>query len=100
MSECYVCVISGFGDLHKHLTTCGKITVNLESKVVDSNGNCVPYNQAGELWVRGYCTFLYYKDEPELTESVKTAEGWLKTGYVNITHVLEILYHIALRLIS
>lgn len=62
--------------------TCGKVSINQEAKVVDEEGRCVPYNTPGELWIRGNSNFIEYKGQPELMASVKTEDGWFKTGLV------------------
>lgn len=80
MSENYVSASAKSGDHTSKLTTCGKILVNQETKIVDEEGRCVPYNTPGELWIRGYATFLHYKGQAELTAAAKTKDGWLKTG--------------------
>lgn len=80
MSECYFNVSCGFGELKDRIDSCGRITVNQESKVVDEEGRVVPHNETGELWIRGYTNFLEYKNQPELTKSILTRDGWLKTG--------------------
>ena len=81
MSEYISCVSAGRGDLHNKQTTCGKPFVNTEAKVTDENGCCVPCGTVGELCIRGYGSFLEYKNQPELTALMKTSDGWLKTGY-------------------
>ena len=82
MSEYIACVSTDKGDLHSKPTTCGKALVNTEVKVTDENGRCVPCGTVGELCIRGYGSFLEYKDQPELTALMKTSDGWLKTGYL------------------
>lgn len=84
MSESYFCTMMYPGELADRLTSCGRVVANAESKVVDADGRCAPCNQAGALWIRSYGTFLEYKDQPELTKSMTTKDGWLKTGYVSM----------------
>jgi len=40
----------------------------------------VPVNTKGELCVRGWCLFLEYKDQPDLTAKVMDKYGWYHTG--------------------
>lgn len=80
MSENYATVLSDPGIHNSKLMTCGKISVNHETKIVDGEGRCVPFDTPGELLIRGYGIFLEYKYQPELTLSMKTDDGWLKTG--------------------
>ena len=80
MSEYYSSIGTDQKDLHSRLTTCGRALVNTEVKITDGSGHCVPRGTAGELWLRGYGTFLEYRNQSELTNSVKSNDGWLKTG--------------------
>ena len=80
LSEYFFCAGTGKRDLHRRLMTCGKVVVNTEAKITDEKGRCVPRGTVGELWIRGYGCFLEYRNQPELTASVKTSDGWLKTG--------------------
>uniref|UniRef100_A0A1I8M6F2 Medium-chain acyl-CoA ligase ACSF2, mitochondrial n=1 Tax=Musca domestica TaxID=7370 RepID=A0A1I8M6F2_MUSDO len=62
------------------LNTVGHVQDDLEVKVVDTNGNTVPFGQPGELCVRGYSTMLgYYGDEAKTRETIG-ADKWLRTG--------------------
>ena len=64
------------------LNTVGHVQDNIEAKVVDAEGNIVPFGQPGELLVRGYLTMLgYYGDEAKTKETIG-ADKWLRTGYV------------------
>jgi medium-chain acyl-CoA ligase, mitochondrial len=58
----------------------GYICDHTEAKVIDSNGNIVPFGQPGELCIRSYLTFLDYFDDEEKTKEVLGADKWLKTG--------------------
>lgn len=60
--------------------TVGYIQDHLETKVVDENGDMVPFGSPGELVIRGYSTMMYYWDEPEKTRKALSEDGWLKTG--------------------
>jgi len=79
-SEAWSCTCLPVGAQSKKLTSIGSALPNIETKVVDENGNLVPRNTKGELWVRGYITFLGYKDNPQLTATKRTSDGWYKTG--------------------
>ncbi|XP_045179877.2 3-[(3aS,4S,7aS)-7a-methyl-1,5-dioxo-octahydro-1H-inden-4-yl]propanoyl:CoA ligase-like [Mercenaria mercenaria] len=60
---------------------CGK-AVNypgLEVKIVDENGEIVPVNHRGEIYVRSEIMFKEYFNDPEKTKAVKTPDGWYKT---------------------
>jgi medium-chain acyl-CoA ligase, mitochondrial len=58
----------------------GFISDHTEVKVIDGNGNVVPFGQAGELCVRGYMTLIDYFDDAVKTKEVLSADGWFKTG--------------------
>jgi long-chain acyl-CoA synthetase len=51
-----------------------------EAKICDDNGNELPLNMRGELWVRGPQVMKGYWKKPELTQATITNDGWLKTG--------------------
>ncbi|XP_070547838.1 medium-chain acyl-CoA ligase ACSF2, mitochondrial-like [Ptychodera flava] len=59
---------------------CMYPTPGNEIKVVDAGGNIVTVNTIGELWVRSPFLFLYYLDDKEATNKVKTSDGWFKSG--------------------
>ncbi|XP_038214705.1 medium-chain acyl-CoA ligase ACSF2, mitochondrial [Zerene cesonia] len=60
--------------------TVGYLQDHVEVQVVDQNGQRVPYNQPGELMVRGYLNMLKYWNDPEKTKQTLTHDGWLHTG--------------------
>ena len=54
----------------------GLLSNHSEAKVIDENGNSVPFGKPGELCLRGYNIMLgYYKDEQK-TKEVLGADGW------------------------
>jgi fatty-acyl-CoA synthase len=61
----------------------GLIVPGLEFKVIDDEGNEVPWNNedVGELYVRGPWVTQEYFKRPEATEE-DVIDGWLKTGDV------------------
>lgn len=58
----------------------GQTSENLEFKVIDKNGNTVPFGQPGELCIRGYCTMLEYWGDEAKTKEAIDSDKWLKTG--------------------
>lgn len=58
----------------------GYISDHTEVKVIDGNGNVVPFGQPGELCVRGYMTLMDYYDDAEKTKEVLGPDRWFKTG--------------------
>ncbi len=75
MTECGPVICSSrWNELKKG--SCGKAASRMEVKV-DSED---PENKAGELLCRGVNTMLGYYKNPEATEQVIDADGWLHTG--------------------
>ncbi|KFB41496.1 AGAP008557-PA-like protein [Anopheles sinensis] len=60
--------------------TVGHVMDHYEAKVVDQEGNTVPFGTAGELWVRGYGTMLGYWGDEKKTKETIDADRWLRTG--------------------
>jgi fatty-acyl-CoA synthase len=66
--------------LERRVTTVGRIQPHIEVKIVDGDGRIVPRGEAGELCTRGYSVMLCYWDDPERTNEVIDATGWMHTG--------------------
>lgn len=64
----------------------GYISDHSEVKVIDGNGNAVPFGQPGELCVRGYMTLMDYFADDEKTKEVLGADRWFKTGDQFVLH--------------
>lgn len=67
-------------DPNRVLTYVGELLPHLEAKIVDANGNTVPFGEKGELCIRGYATCKGYWEDPEKTRELIDDEGWLRTG--------------------
>ncbi|VVC42214.1 Hypothetical protein CINCED_3A019046 [Cinara cedri] len=62
------------------MSTVGQIHDHVEAKVVDLNGEMVPFGTPGELLIRGYVNMIgYYNDEEKTKETIDSTK-WLKTG--------------------
>jgi acyl-CoA synthetase (AMP-forming)/AMP-acid ligase II len=61
-------------------TTVGHARPTFELRVVGADGNDVPTGSPGEVLLRGGSVMLHYLDDPESTEEVLSADGWLRTG--------------------
>ncbi|TFE36726.1 long-chain fatty acid--CoA ligase [Paraburkholderia dipogonis] len=61
-------------------TSLGRCVPGVEIKLVDADGWDVAVDEPGEAWIRGPGDFLAYADEPDLTASRRTADGWLRSG--------------------
>ncbi|OGE54926.1 hypothetical protein PENARI_c005G06275 [Penicillium arizonense] len=53
---------------------------NLETKMMRSDGFAAVRKEEGELWIRGPTVFLGYMDDPGMTATCLTKDGWFKTG--------------------
>ncbi|HYW94703.1 MAG TPA: AMP-binding protein, partial [Bacteroidales bacterium] len=87
MTECGP-LISYDGWKTTRLKSAGKIVDTLEVKI-DSHD---PYNEVGEIMVRGENVLMgYYKNE-EATREVLDEEGWLHTGDLGVIDSDEYIY--------
>ena len=55
---------------------------HIEVKVINENGDLVPFGTPGELCVRCYSNMLKYWDDEEKTNEILGKDGWLRTGFV------------------
>ena len=70
----------------------GRVLDGIEVRVVDDEGRDVLVGDAGEVWVRGDNVFAGYLDDPEATDRVLTADGWLRTGDIALVDAAGWLY--------
>lgn len=64
--------------------TVGKPAPGVEVKVVDHDDNEVPFDDSGEIKVRGPGVFLGYWENEEATKSVLDDDGWLATRDIGV----------------
>jgi Long-chain acyl-CoA synthetases (AMP-forming) len=75
MTECGPIIAYAHYD-DSRVGSCGKIVKRLQLKISSSD----PYNEAGEILVKGENVMLgYYKNE-EATDTVLEEDGWMHTG--------------------
>ena len=67
-------------DLERRVTTVGRTQPQLESKIIDVDGNTVARGEIGELCTRGYSVMLGYWNKPEGTREAIDDAGWMHTG--------------------
>lgn len=59
----------------------GRLLPNTELRVVDQvTGTNLGTDQVGELWIRGPQVMRGYRNRPEETANILTADGWIRTG--------------------
>ncbi|KAL4143266.1 hypothetical protein QTP88_005619 [Uroleucon formosanum] len=82
MTETSPCSFQNFTDDsdERVKSTVGFIQDHVEAKVVDTNGNMVPFGTPGELLVRGYIIMNGYFNDEEKTKEIIDSNGWLHTG--------------------
>ncbi|XP_037048060.1 medium-chain acyl-CoA ligase ACSF2, mitochondrial-like isoform X2 [Bradysia coprophila] len=82
LTELSACVFFSLNnETEKQVTeTVGSLQDHLEAKIVDQEGDIVPFGKPGELCVRGYSTMLGYFNDEAKTKEIFTRDKWLKTG--------------------
>ncbi len=72
--------------------TCGRILSTFEAEVCDQDGNALPFDAEGRLWIRGDAVAAGYYRAPELSAE-RFKDGWFDTqdvvriaedGYITI----------------
>ena len=67
-------------ELELRVTTVGRTQPQLESKLIDAQGNTVARGEIGELCTRGYSVMLGYWSNTQATREAIDSEGWMHTG--------------------
>ena len=62
------------------VNTVGRIMPHLEVKIVGDDDRIVAIGEQGQLCTRGYSVMSGYWADPERTEDVLGADGWMHTG--------------------
>ena len=63
----------------KQIMSVGVPYAGITMGIFDENGNELPYNQRGEIWIKSKSAMKEYYNKPELTAQTKV-DGWIKTG--------------------
>jgi long-chain acyl-CoA synthetase len=58
----------------------GRVLPEIETRLVDADGNDVAEGETGELWIRSPGVMKGYYKSPEETAQTLTAGGWFKSG--------------------
>lgn len=87
MTECGPLIAYDYWQTYR-AASCGKPVDRMEVKVDSTN----PSTEVGELLVRGANTMLGYFKNPQATEAVLTADGWLRTGDLVLMDEADYIY--------
>jgi long-chain acyl-CoA synthetase len=85
-------IVTSSAGIPQRVGSVGKVLEGIEVRLVDDHGDDALRGDAGEIWVEGPNVFLGYLHEPEATEKVLTADGWLRTGDIAVTDDEGYLY--------
>ncbi|XP_022867626.1 4-coumarate--CoA ligase 2-like [Olea europaea var. sylvestris] len=73
--------------------SCGTVIRNAQMKINDpQTGLSLPYNRAGEIWIRGDQIMKGYLNDPEATKRTIDREGWMHTGDIGYVDENEELF--------
>jgi long-chain acyl-CoA synthetase len=64
----------------RRLGSVGKPLPNVTVKITDDDGNGLPQEQIGEVWLKGPMIMKGYYNLPDETANALTADGFFKTG--------------------
>jgi len=67
-------------DAEKVNGTIGRVVGDMELRIIDANGNDVPYGEVGEVAARGPTVHLGYHSNPAANAASFTTDGWFRTG--------------------
>lgn len=80
LTECSPLVTGNPYDLVDYSGAIGLPVPSTEARIIDEQGNVLPFDQTGELQVRGPQVMQGYWQRPEATKEVIDQDGWLSTG--------------------
>ena len=85
-------VVTSSAGMNAKVGSAGKVLAGIEVRLVDEHGDDALEGDAGEIWVKGPNVFQGYLDDPEATQRVLTADGWLRTGDIAVVDDEGYLY--------
>ena len=83
LSESLVGIITDSPCGPRNFPSIGKPGLSYEAKIIDEDGNGLPPNTIGEIYIKGVpgrTIMKEYYNDPVETEKALNAEGWLHTG--------------------
>lgn len=80
LTECSPLVAAYPYDLKEYNGSIGLAMPSTDVRIIDDEGNVLPYDQTGELQVRGPQVMEGYWKRSEATKDILTHDGWLSTG--------------------
>ncbi|MBL4954741.1 crotonobetaine/carnitine-CoA ligase [Neobacillus sp. YIM B02564] len=83
LSESLVGVIGDSPSGERNWPSIGKPGLSYEAKIIDEEGNELPPNAIGEIYIKGVpgrTIMKEYYHDPEATAKALNSEGWLHTG--------------------
>ncbi|HBV75273.1 MULTISPECIES: long-chain-fatty-acid--CoA ligase FadD [Vibrio] len=80
LTECAPLVAAYPYDLKEYNGSIGLAMPSTDVRIIDDEGNVLPYDQTGELQVRGPQVMEGYWKRSEATKEILTHDGWLSTG--------------------
>ncbi len=70
--------------IEKRVESVGHAVPHIEVKIIDENGDIVPFGERGDICSRGYAVMKGYWGDPEKTAETVDEEGWLHSGDLGV----------------
>jgi long-chain acyl-CoA synthetase len=84
LTEAAPAVSTSLGTGRNRPGSVGRPLPGVEVRLVDEEGEPVLAGDTGEIWVRGDNVFVGYWRDAAATSSVRTDDGWLRTGDIGV----------------
>jgi fatty-acyl-CoA synthase len=70
--------------IEKRVESVGHAVPHLEVKIIDENGETVPFGERGDICTRGYAVMKGYWGDEEKTAETIDEDGWLHSGDLGV----------------
>ncbi|MEE4217993.1 MAG: AMP-binding protein [Xanthomonadales bacterium] len=70
--------------IEKRVESVGHAVPHIEVKIVDENGDIVPFGERGDICSRGYAVMKGYWGDAERTAETVDEDGWLHSGDLGV----------------